>query len=203
LIPVRPEEISNRVRVKIDDSGALLFEVKGSKLRNKGSGIAAHVEGIGQPMRWLTLSRVDPARQEAFDWLRERVIAGGGTLTVGKALSASGICSAFRSMSQRLFGGSKSPPSFYALRHAACAEMKASGIGAKGVAEGMGHASELSQRAYGTRSQGSGDYVMMATAIAPIRTASPSPRPPSVFRNTLSVPVSGAARPSAQPRVGR
>ncbi len=69
LIPIRPEEISNRVRVKIGSTGALLFEVKGSKLRGKGSGIASHVEGIGQPVRWLTPSAVDPARQEDFDWL--------------------------------------------------------------------------------------------------------------------------------------
>ena len=201
LIPVRPEEIANRVLVKLDDSGALLFEVKGSKLRDMGSGIAAHVEGIGQPLRWLTLAKVDPARQETFDWLRARVIANGGTLTVGKGMSAAGMCSAFRSMSRRLFDRSKSPPSFYALRHAACAELKASDIGAKAVAEGMGHASELSQRVYGTRSQGSGNYVMAATAIAHVRTASPSPRPPSVYRNTLYVPNGGATHPSAQPKV--
>lgn len=48
LIPVRPEEIANRIRIKIDASGALLFEVSGSKLRDRGSGIASHVEGIGQ-----------------------------------------------------------------------------------------------------------------------------------------------------------
>ena len=126
----------------------------GSKLREKGSGIASHVEGIGQPVRWLTLSAVDPARQEAFDWLRERVAAGGGALTVGKGMSASGVCSAFRAMSGRLFPRRKSPPSFYALRHAACAELKASGLDVAGVAQGMGHASALSQKVYGTLAQG-------------------------------------------------
>ena len=169
LIPIRPEEISNRVRVKIDDSGALLFEVKGSKLRDKGSGIAAHVDGIGQPMRWLTLSAVDPARQETLDWLRHRVIASGGSLTVGKGLSACGLCSAFRAMSRRLFTRHKSPPSFYALRHAACAELKASGIGVQEVAKGMGHASELSQKAYGMRSQASGGYSVQASGSEPVR----------------------------------
>jgi integrase len=183
LIPVRPEEIANRIRVKLDASGALLFEVKGSKLRDTGSGIASHVEGIGQPLRWLTLTAVDLARQEAFDWLRDRVIAEGGTLTVGKGISASGVCSAFRSMSRRLFDRSKSPPSFYALRHAACAELKASGLGAEEVAQGMGHASALSQRAYGIRSQGSGGYVVETTASAPVRLTNPSTLPPSAFRN--------------------
>lgn len=202
LIPVRPEEISNRVRVKIDDSGALLFEVTGSKLRDKGSGIAAHVEGIGQPLRWLTLSKVDPARQDAFDWLRDRVIASGGSLTVGKGLSASGLCSAFRSMSRRLFARSKSPPSFYALRHAACAALKASGIGAQEVAQGMGHASELSQKAYGTRSQGSGGYVVAATATAPVRAANPSLLPPSAYRNMIASHAAVMTRPRAQPRLG-
>ena len=170
LIPIRPEEISNRVRVKIDDSGALLFEVKGSKLRDKGSGIAAHVDGIGQPMRWLTLSAVDPARQETLDWLRYRVIASGGSMTIGKGLSASGLCSAFRAMSRRLFARHRSPPSFYALRHATCAELKASGMETTEIARGMGHASTLSQKVYGSRSQGSGNYVMHVAASMPIRT---------------------------------
>ena len=171
LIPIRPEEISKCVRVKIDDSGALLFEVKGSKLRDKGSGIAAHVEGIGQPMRWLTLSAVDPARQETFEWLRDRVIASGGSITIGKGVSASGLCSAFRAMSRRLFARHKSPPSFYALRHAACAELKASGISVQEVAQGMGHASTLSQKNYGTCGQGSGSYIIEAAASISARVA--------------------------------
>ena len=157
LIPVRPEELANRIRVK------------GSKLREKGSGVASHVKGIAQPVRWLTLSAVDPARQDAFDWLRDRVAAGGGTLTVGKGMSASGVCSAFRAMSRRLFHSRKTPPSFYALRHAACAELKASGLDTAGVARGMGHASALSQKVYGTLAQGSGGYVIEASAPVPIR----------------------------------
>ena len=180
LIPIRPEEISNRVHVKMDNTGALLFEVKGSKLRDKGSGVAAHVDGVGQPMRWLTLSAVDPARQETLDWLRDRVIASGGSLMVGKGLSASGICSAFRAMSRRLFPRHKSPPSFYALRHAACAELKASGIGLQKIAQGMGHASELSQKVYGTRSQGSGGYNIHVAAIQPARVANRPRVPPTI-----------------------
>jgi hypothetical protein len=199
LIPVRPEEISNRVQVKLDDSGALLFEIKGSKLRDRGSGIADHVEGIGQPFRWLTLSKVDSSRQETYDWLLARVVANGGTLTIGKGLSASGVCSAFRSMSRRLFSSRKSPPSFYALRHAACGELKASGIGAQEVAKGMGHASELSQKAYGTRSQGSGGYVISAAGAAPVRTAYPTITPPSVNRGKLAA----SKHPLAQPRCCR
>ena len=182
LIPVRPEELAIRIRVKLDASGALLFEVKGSKLREKGSGVASHVEGIGQPVRWLTLSAVDPGRQEAFNWLRERVASGGGTLTVGKGISASGVCSAFRAMSRRLFPRRKSPPSFYALRHAACAELKASGLDVAEVAKGMGHASALSQKAYGTLAQASGGYVIAASAPMPVRQLhrqSPQPVQPS------------------------
>lgn len=179
LIPIRPEEIANRVRVKLDDSGALVFEVKGSKLRAKGSGIAAHVEGIGQPMRWLTLSAVDPSRQEVFDWLRDRVRNNGGKLTIGNGLSARGISSAFRSMSRRLFPRQKSPPSFYALRHAACAELKASGIGPQAVAQGMGHASELSQKAYGIFLQGSGGYVTSIAATTSARSVHTLAHPPS------------------------
>ena len=203
LIPIRPEEISNRMRVKIDDAGTLLFEVKGSKLRDKGSGISAHVKGIGQPVRWLTLSAVDPARQETFEWLRDRVIDSGGNLTVGKGLSASGLCSAFRAMSRRLFAHHRSPPSFYALRHAACSELKASGITAKEVAYGMGHASELSQKAYGTRSQGSGCYAIKATATNPARAANPSRLAPSAFRKTTSIVPGTVRHTRLQSRLGR
>lgn len=187
LIPVRPEEIASRIHVKLDASGALMFEVSGSKLRDRGSGIASHVEGIGQPMRWLTLSSVDPARQAAFDWLRDRVIADGGTLTVGKGLSAADIGSAFRSMSRRVFPRHKSPPSFYALRHAACAELKASGLDACEVAQGMGHSSVLSQKVYGMRSQGSGGYVVRANAVNEVR---------AKCRPTAPCQPSSHARPS-------
>ena len=138
--------------------------------------------GRSQPMRWLTLSAVDPARKETLDWLRDRVIASGGGLTIGKGLSASGLCSAFRAMSHRLFNRWKSPPSFYALRHAACAELKASGIGTVKVAEGMGHASALSQRTYGIHSQASGGYAFDATAAAHVRVALPKSVPPSFVR---------------------
>ena len=179
MIPVRPEEIANRIRVELDASGALLFEVKGSKLRDRGSGVASHVEGIGQPMRWLSLSAVDPARQEVFDWLRGQVAAQGGTMTIGKGLLSGGLCSAFRAMSRRLFPRHRSPPSFYALRHAACAELKACGIEASEVAKGMGHASALSQKTYGMKSQGSGQYVIKADASSFIRIAPFSPLPTS------------------------
>lgn len=197
LIPVRPEEVANRVRVKLDASGALAFEVQGSKLRERGSGVAAHVAGIGQPVRWLTLAAVDPARQEVFDWLRERVRANGGKLTIGNGISASGLGSAFRAMSRRLFAGYKSPPSFYALRHAACAELKAAGIGPQAVAQGMGHASELSQKAYGTRAQGSGGYAVETAAARPVRQQTqkreeaPRSPPPS--------PLKPRSRPRAGP----
>lgn len=201
LIPIRPEEISNRVSVTLDASGALLFQVKGSKLRDKGSGIAAHVDGIGQPMRWLTLSAVDPSRHETFDWLRDRVIASGGRLMVGKGVSASGMCSAFRSMSRRLFARSKSPPSFYALRHAACAELKASGIDTTEIAQGMGHASDLSQKAYGTHSQGSGCYEVKATASAPVRTVDRTLMPPSACRKPHSL-TALFTRSAVQPKIG-
>jgi hypothetical protein len=193
LIPVRPEEVANRIRVKLDASGALLFEVKGSKLRDKGAGIASHVEGIGQPMRWLTLSAVDPSRQEVFDWLRGQVAAHGGTMTIGKGLSSSGICSAFRAMSRRLFIRHRSPPSFYALRHAACAELKACGLDASEVAQGMGHASALSQRTYGMKSQGSGQYVITANASFPIRLAPQAASPPSSKKNDVRMTHNGSS----------
>ena len=184
LIPVRPEEISNRIRITMDPTNALVFNVEGSKIRDMGAGIAAHVLGIGQPSRTITLSAVDHTRQEAFDWLRNQAMASGGSLIVGKGLTARGMCSAFRAMSRRLFDRSKSPPSFYALRHAACAELKAAGLDPLEVARGMGHASALSQKAYGTTAQGSGRYKVCATASTAVRASGPCGVPPSQVRHT-------------------
>ncbi len=177
LIPVRPSEIANRVDVKLDASGALTFEIKGSKVQAKGSGVAAHVNGIGQPVRWLTLSAVDPARQEVFDWLRELVRAGNGKLSIGNGLSARAISSAFRSTSRTVFKSNSAPPSFYLLRHAACSELKAAHLDAEYIAFGMGHTSVASQKAYGTRTQGSGGYVISTGALAAVRARPVRPRP--------------------------
>lgn len=196
LIPVRPEEISNRIHITLSETGALQFEVDGSKVSATGSGLARHIEGIGQPHRTITLSAVDPVRQETFNWLRERVIANGGQLRVGKGLTASGIGSAFRSMSQKLFARHKSPPSFYALRHAACAELKAAGMTAAEIAQAMGHSSELSQRAYGTSAQGSGLYKLTATASNPVRSPSHKSIPPSAVRKLPPLKRENRNRPA-------
>lgn len=110
-----------------------------------------------------------PARQETLDWLRDRVTASGGCLTVGKGLSASGLWSAFRAMSRRLFTRRKSPPSFYALRHAASAKLKAAGFDAEVVARGMGHTSTFSQKVYEMRSQGSGACNIEIKSSNPVR----------------------------------
>jgi len=183
LIPVRPDEIANRILIRLDASNALVFEVVGSKSRERGAGIASDVVGIGQPKRWLTLSAVDPTRQDVFEWLRSRVVANGGSMTIGKGLSASGICSAFRAMSKRLFARHRSPPSFYALRHAACAELKAADLDSFEIAKGMGHSSTLSQKVYGIRSQGVGGYKICVSASARVRISNCKNLPPSVTRN--------------------
>lgn len=177
LIPVRPAEIAEQVQVLLDGD-VLVFKVKGAKVSDRGVGVAAHVEGIGQPSRTLRLSAVDPSRSQAFVWLSNQVRRNGGSLVVGKGLSAGGIGSAFRSMSAREFPRLRSPPSIYALRHEACAELKASGIGAQAVAKGMGHTSESSQSAYGMRSQGSGCYEIETAAPRAVRSRKKKTGPP-------------------------
>lgn len=169
LIPVRPAEIAQRVQVRLNSNGSLDFEIRGSKIRRRGTGVAADICDIGQPVRWLTLSAVDTTRGEIFEWLCARVGQNGGTLSIGGGLSARGISSAFRAMSRSLFKGMKAPPSIYALRHAACAELKATGLSAESVAMGMGHTSVRSQKAYGTRAQGRGGYVISTSAAKPVR----------------------------------
>lgn len=169
LVPVRPSEIAQRVCVMLDASGAMTFEIKGSKVRAKGSGIAAHVSGIGQPVRWITLSAVDPARQEVFDWLHDRLKTNNGELSIGAGLSSRGISSAFRAMSRRIFPRYKHPPSIYSLRHAACAELKATNAAKEVIALGIGHSSTGSQKLYGAYGQGSGKYIFSARGLNPIR----------------------------------
>jgi hypothetical protein len=184
LIPVRPEEIAERVRVWIehDQKGreVLAFEVQGAKVQASGAGVAKHVQGIGQPTRTVRLAAVGHDRQEVFDWLRNEVNNSSGRLVVGKGLHAKLISSAFCSMSARLFKGMSSPPSFYALRHETCAEIKAAeGSDPQLVAMAMGHSSERSQQAYGTRSQGSGGYAIEATATRAVRPTRTKAGPPS------------------------
>lgn len=199
LIPVRPAEISKRVRVWIEPDGVLAFEVHGAKVSETGAGVARHVQGIGQPARTVRLVRVDNSRQVVLDYLRDAVLAAGGQLVVGKGLTASGISSAFCSASAREFEGLSSPPSFYALRHEACAEVKAAGgSNAQLVAKAMGHASERSQQAYGTRSQASGGYAIEATATRSVRPARPKTGPPS--SKTPTAKAKGAPRSSPRPR---
>lgn len=203
LIPVRPEEIAERVRVWIehDDEGreVLAFEVKGAKVQATGAGVASHVQGIGQPARTVRLVRVGGDRQEVFDWLRDQVEANDGQLVVGKGMTARAISSAFCSMSARLFKGMSSPPSFYALRHEACAEVKAAeGSDPQLVAKAMGHASERSQQAYGMRSQGSGGYAIEASATRAVRPARPKAAPPARLAKVAK--AKGAPRGAPRPR---
>lgn len=204
LIPVRPEEIAERVRVWIehDQKGreVLAFEVQGAKVQASGAGVAKHVQGIGQPTRTVRLAAVDEDRREVFAWLRDEVARHDGQLVVGKGMTARAISSAFCSMSARLFKGMSSPPSFYALRHEACAEVKAAeGSDPQLVAKAMGHASERSQQAYGMRSQGSGGYAIEASATRAVRPARPKAGPPS--SRTPATKAKGAPRGAPRPVV--
>jgi hypothetical protein len=202
LIPVRPAEIAERVRVWIeveDGREVLAFEVHGAKCRDEGAGVASHVRGIGQPARVVRLARVDESRQVVFDFLRDQVHNAGGQLVVGKGLTAAGLGSAFRAASAREFPTLTSPPSIYALRHEACAEVKAcEGSSPQLVAKAMGHASERSQQAYGTRSQGSGGYAIEAEATRAVRPARPKAGPPS--SPTPTARARGALARAARPR---
>lgn len=194
LIPLRPAEIAQRVRVRLDGA-ELLFEVQGAKVQQAGSGVARHVQGIGQPLRVIRLSQVDPSRLDILRWMREEVSSNGGRLVVGKALTAGGISSAFRAASAREFPTLKAPPSFYALRHAAAAEVKAAAAtDAELVAMTMGHASERSQQAYGMRSQARGGYVIDAQATRAVRPPRPKAGPPA--RLSLEAKGKSAARGS-------
>ena len=186
LIPVRPAEIAERVHLWIEQDEAknqvLVFEVQGAKVQARGSGIARHVNGIGQPNRVVRLAQVDLSRVAILKYLLDAVQSAGGRLVVGKGLTAGGISSAFRAASAREFSASTSPPSFYALRHAASAEIKAAeGSCAQLVAQVMGHASERSAQAYGMRSQATGGYQVKAEASIAVRLARPKKAAPSVL----------------------
>lgn len=212
LIPVRPDEVASRVHVWIErsDEGreALCFEVKGSKVKNDtrvprkaSDGSLYFVNGgpAGQPARTVRLVRVDSQRQAVFDWLLAEVRGNDGQMTVGKGLTAGGISSAFRAASGREFPALKSPPSFYAMRHATAAEVKAAeGADAALVAMAMGHASERTQSVYGMRSQASGGYVIEAVATRPPRPRTLTRTPPEP--RTKAAKAKGAPRGSPRPK---
>ena len=135
-------------------------------------------------------------RVETAEWQRWAEVAASLGI---KGLSARGISSAFCSASAREFPTLTSPPSFYALRHAASAEVKAAeGSDPQLVAMAMGHASERSQQAYGMRSQASGGYAIEATATRAVRPARPKAGPPS--SPTPAARARGAPRGSPRPR---
>lgn len=192
VIPVRPAEIAERVRVQLLDDGSLLFEVKGAKCKDEGVGVAKGVKGIGQPLRRLKVARVDSSRSEVFEFLKAACRDNGGSISVGKGLTASGISNAFRAASALEFPNMTSPPSFYALRHEGSAELKSAGLSKRDVAQGMGHASERSQKAYGTRGQGSGGMQVQTWASDPVRSQKPSHGPPSVARRSTHLGSQGA-----------
>jgi hypothetical protein len=174
VIPVIPAEIAARVRVKLADDGSLLFEVKGAKCKEEGVGVAKGVKGIGQPLRRLKVARVDSSRSEVFEFLKAACRDNGGSIIVGKGLTAANISNAFCKASALEFDNMTSPPSFYALRHEGCAELKSAGLSKRDVAQGIGHASESSQKAYGTRGQGSGGMQVETWASDPVRAQRPS-----------------------------
>ena len=203
VIPVRPAEIAERVRVQLLDDGSLLFEVKGAKCKDEGVGVAKGVKGIGQPLRRLKVARVDSSRREVFEFLKAACRDNGGSISVGKGLTASGISNAFRAASALEFDNMASPPSFYALRHAGSAELKSAGLSKQEVAKGMGHASERSQKAYGTRGQGSGGMQVQTWASDPVRSQKPSHGPPSVARRSTHLGSQGAGMPKSAPQPRR
>lgn len=181
LIPIRPAEIAKGVIVRAVGS-SLVFEVQGAKVQLSGSGVASGVSGIGQQQKGIRVDAVDPSRREVFSWLLKRVKEASGELRFGSELSARGLSSAFSSMSRSEFSNLSSPPSFYALRHAACAELKASGLNAQDLAKAMGHSSESSAQAYGTASQGSGGWRVRVVASGAVRSGPPKLPPPGVAR---------------------
>lgn len=199
LIPVRPAEIAKGVRVQVQ-GGALVFEVLGAKVQDTGAGVASKVKGIGQARRQIRLDQVDPSRAEVFAWLLAEARAHGGKLLVGKGMTASRISGAFCKASAVEFPRMKQPPSFYALRHAASAELKAAGLDAQAVAKGMGHASELSQKAYGTARQGSGGYKVKTWASDPVRSHRPTAGPPRPGQKAAKARAGPGARSVPRPR---
>lgn len=199
LIPIRPAEIAKGVKV-VAKGGALFFEVKGAKVQKRGAGVASHVEGIGQEVRQVRLDQVDASRSEVFAWLLNEAKQCGGSLLVGSGMTASLISGAFCKASAVEFPKMKQPPSFYALRHAASAELKAAGLDAQAVAKGMGHASEASQQAYGTRAQGSGGYVVKTWASGAVRSQKPTGGPPSVQRKAAKARGAPSTKKAPRPR---
>jgi hypothetical protein len=186
---MRPDEVAQGVTVKVVPGG-LSFLIHGAKVtkasKSKAKGKNAQASDAadrGQPDREFVILAVPADKQGAFDHLKAVAAAAGGSAKLCAKLTASGYSSAFSAASGREFARMDSPPSAYALRHRFSADMKAAGVDPQGIAKAMGHAAESSQGHYGTKAQGKGGLqIEQITATREVRSAPPSPRPPSLSR---------------------
>lgn len=194
---MRPDEVAQGVTFKVMPGGGLAFLVHGAKLttasKSKAKGKNAQASDAadrGQPDRAFVISAVPADKQAAFDHLKAVAAAAGGSAKLGAKLTASGYSSAFSAASRREFAHMDSPPSVYALRHRFSADMKAAGVDPQGIAKAMGHAAESSQGHYGTKAQGKGGLqIGQIAATRAVRSAPPSPPPPSLGRPRKRAPT--------------
>lgn len=187
---MRPDEVAQGITFRLMPDGSLAFLVHGAKVttagksKAKGKNVqASDAAERGQPDRAFVISAVPSDKQAAFNHLKAVATAAGGSAKLGAKLTARGYSSAFVAASRREFARMDSPPSVYALRHRFSADMKAAGVDPQGIAKAMGHAAESSQGHYGTKAQGKGGLqIEQITATREVRSAPPSPRPPSFSR---------------------
>lgn len=137
----RPAELETGVQLRIE-GGMLVARIDGAKVREKQ----------GQPWRelaWNLESENDLVRE-----LVTKVAGAGGLLTVATA-SGKRFSDALAKASARIWPKRREPLTAYSFRHAAAADMKASGLPPDEISAALGHASDVTKSMYGHARQGS------------------------------------------------
>jgi len=151
----RPAELETGVQLRIE-GGMLVARIDGAKVREKH----------GQPWRELSWSL-----ETENDLVRElvaKVAGAGGLLTVATA-SGKRFSDALAKASARIWPKRREPLTAYSFRHAAAADMKASGLPGDDISAALGHASDVTKSMYGHARQGSRGGVAPARVTAAIR----------------------------------
>jgi integrase len=183
LVGLRPAEVAG-AEIVAAPNGQLIVSIAGAKCKKTGNGKAGHV-GTGQETR---IVRLDPSKLSGADLEAFRALYDLAKSQQGKKchpcplVDAKKLGRTFAAAMANEFPRMTAPPSFYMLRHAFAADLKASGMAPREVAMAMGHQSTASAENYGQAqaSDGRSPAVASVQASEPVRSQKPKGPPPSV-----------------------
>lgn len=141
LTGLRPAELAKGVRVAMAGATEIMISIRGAKV----TAIA------GQPIRHLWFAIDNPITRR----LAQMVEASGGDTGLIVSIASAGALTGFvRRLSRRVFSRHRYIVSPYSFRHAFASDRKAEGVSLEDLAAMLGHATDRSQRGYGSANQG-------------------------------------------------